>query len=227
MEITPMKTRHALAAACAALLFGACDAGTGVDETAELETGTETMVLETEPMTDPTTTMGEEIAFAAVTLADLDTDTDRQVSREEYDTWFDQEVWNEWGGDQQVGSDEFGDTWWMLWDENADDAIDQQEYQRGTETFAWDGVTYPDFATAAGDDQRWTRDELDPWFEENVWSTWDTDSDTYLTRDEAADTWWDLWDGNDDDMIDDQELGRFGGGTEIAANDGAVEPGAS
>jgi hypothetical protein len=227
METQHSKTKHVLAAACAALLLGACDAGTGVDETAELETDTETMVVETEPMTDPATTMGDETAFAAVTLTDLDTDADRQVTRDEYDTWFDQEVWNEWGTDQQVGSEEFGDTWWTLWDENDDDVIDQQEYQQGTETFAWDGVTYPDFATAAGDDQRWTRDEFDPWFQDNVWNTWDTDADTYLTRDEAADTWWDLWDGNDDDLIDDQELGRFGGGTELAANDGAVDLGAS
>ena len=230
MKITHLKTRHLFAAACAALLFGACDAGTEVDETAELPPA-ETTVAETEPMT--TTTMDEESAFAAVTLADLDTNQDQQVSRDEYDTWFGNEAWGglDANSDQQVAQNELGDTFWVLWDENADGAVDEQEYTQGREAFAISGVTYPEFGEAAGDDQRWTRDEFDPWFQQNVWATWDTDSNQQLTRDEAADTWWDLWDGNDDDMIDDQELSRFGNSTATtdlaATGDAAAELDAS
>jgi hypothetical protein len=211
MEIKSFDLRHLSAAACAVLFLGACDAGTGVDESAELETGTDTTIAETEPMEPEPMTEGES-PFAAATLAGLDTDMDQQVSRDEFDTWFDQQVWSDLDTDtnDQVAQTEYADTFWGWWDADGDDAVSQEEYQHGRETFAFAEVDYPDFAEAAGDDQRWTRDEFDTWFQESLWTGWDTDSDQQITRQEAADAWWQLWDENGDDHLDQQEIARFG-----------------
>ena len=209
MDIQHLKMRHLFAAGCAMLLLGACDAGTGVDETAELETGTETTIAETEPMDQPE----GESPFAVATLAELDTDQNQEVSRDEFDTWFDQQVWGDLDTDtnDQVAQAEYADTFWGWWNADGDDAVSQEEYQRGRETFDFEGVDYADFQQAAGDDQRWTREEFDPWFQQNLWTEWDTDSDQQITREEAADAWWQLWDENDDDRLDQQEVARFGG----------------
>lgn len=208
MEIQRLKLRHLFAAGCAVLLLGACDAGTEVDESAELEATDETTIAETEPME-------MEMAgspFAEATLADLDTDMDQQVSRDEFDAWFDQRVWSDLDTDtnDQVAQTEYADTFWGWWDADGDDAVSQEEYLHGREIFAFAEVDYPDFAEVAGDDQRWTRDEFDTWFQESLWAEWDTDSDQRITRQEAADAWWQLWDENGDDHLDQQEIARFG-----------------
>lgn len=210
MEIQHLKLRHLFAAGCAVLLLGACDAGTEVDETAELEATDETTIAETDPMEME---MAGESPFAEATLAGLDTDMDQRVDRDEFDTWFDQQVWSDLDTDtnDQVAQSEYADTFWGWWDADGDDAVSQEEYLRGRETFAFAEVDYPDFAEAAGDDQRWTRDEFDTWFQENLWTEWDTDSDQQITRQEAADAWWQLWDENGDDHLDQQEIARFGG----------------
>lgn len=201
------------AAAALALSFAACDAGTEVEE-AELGTGTGTMVAE-EPAWDEEMGMDAEGAtpLGQATMANLDTNQDDQVTRDEFDTWFDQEVWNEWDADadEQVAMNEASESFWGWWDGNGDGAVDQQEYQTGRDTFAFENVEYQDFDEVAGDDQRWSREEFDPWFEQSLWSTWDADGDQQLGRQEAGDTFWQWWDENGDDQVDADEIARFGG----------------
>lgn len=202
------------AAAALALAFVACDAGTEVEE-AELGTGTETMVAEEEPAWD--TEMGMDVGQGSpvtqATMADLDTNQDDQVTRDEFETWFDQEVWNDWDADadDQVAMNEAAESFWGWWDENGDGAVDQQEYQTASNVFAFEGVEYDDFAQVAGDDQRWSREEFEPWFEQNLWTGWDADSNQELGRQEAGDAFWQWWDENGDDQVDAEEIARFGG----------------
>lgn len=214
MNIEKLKITHLFAAACAVLLLGACEAGTEVDE-AELETGTDMTIAETDPAYDTgleTAPMAGDSAFADARIEDLDTDQDQQVSREEFDTWFETNVWSEWdtGSDQQVAHDELAGDFWGWWDTNGDDAVDQQEYTQARETFAFENVEYGDFAQVAGDDQSLSRDEFDGWFHENVWSSWATGTEENLGREDVADRFWQLWDQNGDDRLDTQEIDRFG-----------------
>lgn len=211
-----MRIKETFAALSTVLLLAACDAGTQVDE-AEFENGTDDLTIaETQPMDDGTTdawatdTAAGNSAFEQADIADLDTDGDQQVTREEYDAWFTEQVWNDWDtdGDDQVTQNELRDTFWGWWDTNDDGFVDEREYERGRETFTLEGVDYADFDQVA-DQGRWDRDSFDPWFEENVWSNLDTD-DRRLGREEAADTFWQWWDEDGDDRVDADEIARFG-----------------
>lgn len=215
MEIKNLKLTHLFAAACAVLLLGACDAGTEVDE-AELETGTDMTVAETDPAyeTDADTGMAGESAFAQARIEDLDTDQDQQVSREEFDTWFETNVWSdlETESDQQVAHREVSETFWGWWNGDGNDAIDEQEYRQASEDFAFEGVEYGEFAQVAGDDQRLTEDEFHTWFHENVWANWTSgtaDAES-IDREHLSNHLWQVWDENDDDRLDAQEITRFG-----------------
>lgn len=211
MEIKNLKITHLFAAAFAVLLLGACDAGTEVDE-AELETGTEMTVAETDPADD--TGMAGDSAFAQARIEDLDTNQDQQVSREEFDTWFETNVWSdlETEGEQEVAHRDVSESFWGWWNADGDDAIDEQEYRQARENFAFENVEYGEFAQVAGDDQRLTQDEFHTWFHENVWANWTsgTEDAESIDREHLSNHLWQVWDENDDDHLDAQEVTRFG-----------------
>lgn len=62
--------------------------------------------------------------------------------------------------------------------------------------------TYADWD--ADRDARLTRAEFDQRYG-NVYTRWDADRDGTVAMDEMADTWYDLWDDNNDDFIDENE----------------------
>jgi hypothetical protein len=209
MEIQRLKISHLFAAACAVLLLGACDAGTEVDE-AELQTDADMTIAENDPAYD--TGLAGDSVFAQARLADLDTNQDGQVGREEFDIWFAANVASDWGSeaDPQVAHADLADDFWSWWDTNGDDAVDRMEYDEARATFAFENVDYGDFEQVAGDDQRLSRDEFDAWFHETVWSSWATGSEDRIGRDDLADRFWHLFDENGDDRLDEQEVNRFG-----------------
>lgn len=228
MDIKSLKITHLFAAACAVLLLGACEAGTDVDE-AELDTGTDMTIAETDPAYDTgaDTAMAGDSAFAQARIEDLDTDQDGQVSREEFDTWFETNVWSdlETDDDQQVAHRDVSETFWSWWNTDGNDAIDEAEYRQARENFAFEDVQYGDFAQVAGDDQRLTQDEFHTWFDENVWASWTSgteDADS-IDREHLSNHLWQVWDENGDDRLDAQEVTRFGD-TDTATAERTDEP---
>lgn len=163
---------------------------------------TTTPPVETTATTVPDTTVATSTAVRPLgwgTWNDWDADANKAVRRDEFDRRFDT-VYTGWAGtDNAVGADEAADTWRDWFDGNNDNIIDTQEWDRGTKNwnlreYTWGGLT----AWDTDRDNRITETEWDTGFR-NVRpnATW--------SRDEQADTWWDWWDGNDDNIIDAEE----------------------
>jgi hypothetical protein len=116
-------------------------------------------------------------------------------------------VYDRWDADRNaaLSRDEAADTWYDLWDNNNDDIIDEQEWTRATTAWDFDNVDFSAWNDWDSDhDGRLLENEFDQRFGA-IYDTWDADRNNALTRDEAADTWWDLFDGNNDDIIDTNE----------------------
>lgn len=137
---------------------------------------------------------------------DWDSDRDNRLVRNEFDSRFGG-VYDRWDADRNaaLSRDELADTWYDLWDGNNDNIIDEPEWTRATKSWDFDGVAYNGWRDWDLDnDGRLLENEFDQRFG-GIYDTWDRDRNNSLTRDELRDTWWDLFDGNDDDFIDANE----------------------
>jgi hypothetical protein len=154
---------------------------------------------------------GTEVAAAGEvewgTWDEWDADADAELTREEFDAGF-EAAWD-WDvdGDGVAGPDEVSDNFWDLFDGNDDDLIDETEYADGQERFEA-GAELGAFADADTDgDGHLGRTEYDEWLNESAWDgVWDTDDDGVVGGDELADTFWDWFDLNDDNLIDESEF---------------------
>ena len=175
-------------------------------ETAEYGTAEEDpLPADLEREADLRTAEGDE-----VTLANLDTDLDEQITEDEFNTNY-AELAARWDvdGDGTLASDEMSDNFFDLFDGNDDDLIDEEEFQTARKWEAgaeWNNVL--DFDKDG--DSHLGRTEYGEWFDEQAWdATWDVDGDGVLGPDEQADTFWDLFDLNDDNLIDGTEMEAF------------------
>ena len=155
---------------------------------------------------NPTTATVADVDRRWGALGDWDTDRDNRLARTEFDTRFGS-VFDRWDADRNaaVSRDELADTWYDLWDNNNDNIVDEQEWTRATTNWKFDGVTYDNWRDWDLDnDGRLLENEFDQRFG-GIYDRWDTDRNNGLTRDELRDTWWDLFDGNNDDFVDGNE----------------------
>ncbi len=171
---------------------------------------TETIATETAtPMVDTDASMGEGDWWV---YSDWDTDANQQIARNEFDQRW-QSGFGEWDvdGDGALGPDESADTFYDWFDRNNDNIIDENEWNAGTERWRFDNVTWGDWNTWDSDaNAELSETEWRAGWNNNVWSSWDADGDGVAGRDEMADTFWDFFDGNDDDIVDAGEWGNQG-----------------
>lgn len=138
--------------------------------------------------------------------ADWDADRDNRLARNEFDTRFGG-VYDRWDTDRNaaLSRDEMRDTWYDLWDNNNDNIVDEAEWTRATKSWNFKDVNYNGWRDwDVNNDGRLMNDEFGQRFG-GIYDRWDTDRNNALTRDEMRDTWWDLFDNNNDDMIDSDE----------------------
>lgn len=99
---------------------------------------------------------------------------------------------------------------WDVWDEDDDDRLSDDEFAIALDgTRAWadwdldgDGYLDEDEWDAATGDAEWS----DDW---GNFGDWDADDDLRLTEDEWAGGFWDVFDDNDDDWVDENEWNTY------------------
>ena len=208
---------HTMAAAL--LVFGMAACGTDTenvyDEDVAGTAATGTTTTETPSATPtPTDTLGTQTGSewnqAWGELGTWDTDADNQLAENEWDQGFEQNVWANWDADQSgdLSQQEWQDTWWSWLDDDNDGLITESEWNQGTQRFDDIDVEWADWSEIDADqDGQLGKSEFGEWWNQNAWETWDADGDGAVGRDEAADTFWDFFDGNDDGLIDANEWG--------------------
>lgn len=155
---------------------------------------------------DPATATVVDVDHSWGAWNDWDTDRDNRLARNEFDARWGG-VYDRWDRDRNaaVSRDELADTWYDLWDNNNDNFIDENEWNRATGAWKFDGVDYNTWRDwDVNNDNHLMRDEFDQRFG-GIYDHWDADRNNALSRDELHDTWWDLFDGNNDDFIDSME----------------------
>lgn len=202
--------RSAVAILCAMALF-ACSRETQV---ADVDTTTvsatsatvDTSATSTSATIDPATATVVTVDRSWGAWGDWDTDKNDQLARNEFDGRFDT-VYDRWDADRSraLSRDELADTWYDLWDNNNDNFIDEQEWTRGSRNWNFDGVDFRSWRQWDVDnDGRADANEFRQGFR-SIYDVFDTDRNDNITREELRQRWWDLFDGNDDNMIDASE----------------------
>ena len=155
---------------------------------------------------DPATATVVDVDRRWGALSDWDADRDNRLARNEFDARWGG-LYDRWDRDRNaaVSRDELADTWYDLWDNNNDNFVDEQEWTRATKAWDFEGIDWNGWRDWDIDnDGRLLANEFDQRFG-GIYDRWDTDRNNALTRDELRDTWWDLFDNNDDDLIDENE----------------------
>ena len=175
--------------------------------TVSMTSGTvDTATTGTTATLDPATATAVDVDRRWGAWSDWDADRDNRLARNEFDARWGG-LYDRWDRDRNaaVSRDELADTWYDLWDNNNDNLVDEQEWNRATKAWDFDGVAYNGWRDWDVDnDGRLLENEFDQRFG-GIYDRWDTDRNNALTRDELRDTWWDLFDNNNDDFIDDNE----------------------
>jgi Ca2+-binding EF-hand superfamily protein len=207
---------------CPILVIG-CDTqgGTGTEDTIVTQEqaagNTDQPDAQTEPQpygeTDPgdtatqPTQMQQQGGTAAQfgTYQEWDADQSGAVTQTEFASRFQSFAgWSQWDADrdQNLDETEAAQVQWTMFDGNADGRLDETEWREGVEELGVAG----DYEDSDRDgDGRITQAEFTQWFERNAWSVWDRNGDGMVGRDEAADTLWNMWDGDDDDQLEENE----------------------
>lgn len=137
---------------------------------------------------------------------DYDVNRDKKIDRTEFDTRVG-EMFGGWDADrnQTLSREELSATWRDLWDGNDDDFIDENEWSRATRAWTFKDRDYGTYDTwDTNRDGRVNNEEFDSRMI-TVHDIFDPDKNQSVKGDEFADTWWDLFDGNNDDFIDEEE----------------------
>lgn len=177
----------------------------GVDE--EIETDVADSGLEEEPV-ETVGVDGYGYDWDWGTYDTWDADADAELTEAEFGEGFGG-VYDTWDGDADgaLGWDEFETTTYDWWDVDDDDRIGEDEWNTVTTAWTVDGYewgAYGDYDTD-GDGYLGTT-EYGEFFNEEAWNgVWDLDDDGVVGRDEAADTFFDLFDGDDDNLVDGEE----------------------
>lgn len=194
---------HTMALILAGLVpLAACDAN-GAEQVgdAELEGG-----LETTPAAE--TTLGQN------GFADWDADANAQLTRDEWGNWWSQRgIYDEWNTDAEEGlvGEELAGGAFAAWDVDNDNNLNQNEWQEGAGTWFADDE-YGDWGEwdANGDSALDANEVAEAFERENLYDRVDRDSDALIDDEELADWWFDIWDGNDDALIDTTEWDQVG-----------------
>ena len=138
----------------------------------------------------------------------LDADGDAMLTEAEFEEGF-IGAYGTWDtdADATLTFDELETATYDWWDVDDDELIDRNEWTAVTTDWKFDSYTWNEWGTydADGDGYLGTT-EFQELFDEEAWQgVWDADGDGVVGRDEMADTFWDLFDGNDDDRIDANE----------------------
>lgn len=191
-----------LGLALAALIpLAACDAGG--EQADDVDLGQE---VETAPTTDA--------ASEQAGLIEWDTDTNQELNRQEWDAWYaDQGTYDQWNSDNQEGltRDELATGTVGLWDSDSDGSLTENEWNEGMGTWYGD----QDYGAwgewdANGDSALDANEVAEGLEREGLYDTVDRDSDALVDDEELADWWFDIWDGNDDEIIDTTEWDEVG-----------------
>ena len=181
--------------------LAACDAGG--EQMGDAELGQE---VETAPATDAATEQ--------TGLAEWDTDTNQELNRQEWDAWYaDQGTSDQWNTDAEEGltQDELGTGAYGLWDADGDDSLTESEWNEGMGTWFGDQDYGAWSEWDANGDSALDANEVTEGLErEGLYDTVDRDSDALVDDEELADWWFDIWDGNDDQIIDTTEWDQVG-----------------
>jgi hypothetical protein len=203
MRATPSSKRLIGLLVAAALPLTACDGG----GTEDLGAGAEEEAFETAPTSEITSTQD-------VGLSTWDADADQQLSRDEWSGWYDEQgAYDGWNTDAEEGltTDELGEGIFTAWDADADSELTETEWNEGVGTWYGDA----DYGTwgewdADGDSILDANEVAEGLERENLYDTVDRDSDALIDDEELADWWFDIWDGNDDALIDTTEWDQVG-----------------
>lgn len=132
--------------------------------------------------------------------SEWDTNRDSMVTREEFNARFDP-VYDTWAGtDRVLTTSELADTTWTWWDTDRDGRIDSNEWNRGVNTWRFEGLNW-------GNLDRWdaNRDGRISQSEYRTGFTGMWPAQTNLDRDAMRDSWWGWWDTNRDGRLDQNE----------------------
>lgn len=143
---------------------------------------------------------------------DWDTNADQKLRRDEFDSRFEGNF-TQWDvdGDGALDSEESADAFRDFFDGDDDNIVAQQEWNTGVSRWNFEAVDWSDWSAWDADgDGRLTETEWRERWNESAWTAWDSDGDGLVQRGEMADTFWDFFDGNDDDVIDAGEWGPRG-----------------
>lgn len=119
-----------------------------------------------------------------------DINQDQSLQAEEFTTWAtDEDVLGDWVGDEGLDRESFHQRLVDVWDQNDDDVIGESEWQSGVSNFFAEG-------------------------EHGAFADWDTSGDSNLDLNEVAEGLethglYDRMDGDQDALIDDEEIGDF------------------
>lgn len=179
------------------------------DETGEADLDEE---LETTPAAE--ISPEDEIGTEEIGLAQWDADADQRLTREEWGVWYDEQgLFDDWDTDAEDGltSDELTGAAYAVWDADDDDALTEVEWNEGIGQWYGD-EDYGAFGEWDVDgDSALDANEVAEGFErENLYDTVDRDSDALIDDEELADWWFDIWDADDDQLIDTTEWDQVG-----------------
>lgn len=143
---------------------------------------------------------------------DLDQDRDTNLTETEFQGGFNS-AYDTWDTDRDdnLTWSEFETAAYGWWDANNDDRLDENEWNVVSRDWTFDGYEWNTWGEVDRDGDGYLgTTEFQEFFNEEAWNTtWDRDGDGVVGRDEMADTFWDLFDGNDDNMIDENEYGTW------------------
>ena len=170
----------------------------------EIAEGPDATAIESEPVPEPSTPVGVDA---------WDQDTDRQLTREEWDAWYgDHDPYREWNTDGQEGltRDELAAGILGEWDTDGEEGLTESEWDQGISAW-WSGPghgSWDDWDVNA--DGTLDADEVAGGLErENLLGDIDRNDDNRIDDEELADWRFTAADVNHDDRIDASEWNRF------------------
>lgn len=168
-----------------------------------------------EPDTEMDEGMEGEAAATGEMEADFsewDVDTDASLNSDEFEAWWNENAPDFGEEEAEARMEGVSQRVYRSWDTDRDDRVSEQEWREGTEDWGDDEIDWGDFTDWDGDgDSELDANEVREGLEgSNVYERIDKDDDEILDDEELADWFFDLFDANDDESIDQTEWDQRG-----------------
>lgn len=152
----------------------------------------------------------DEIAYSA--FEQYDVNSDRMYDRKEYEETY-KTNFSEFDGDSNgtLNKEEFYAATYQFANEDKDDIISEEEWNKGKENILKDRIADKDFsAFDTNSDKKITSEEWKKAFEESDWFvSYDTNKDNLIQEEEWDNGFFEDWDLDDDGSWNEEEFNNF------------------